>query len=365
MSARMLILANNIDEVGGAQRVAHSLAQGFAQRGFDVELVGMVPHAPRHDFTAQPAYRSLTLADHPLPSAKDPAGRARARTAILRRLQSKLDEGEPGIVICTQLWAMEFLEEVDHRGWRIIGQYHSSYEAAVGGRDLGRALKSYSDLDSCVLLTREDAEAFRRAGLNNTTWIPNAVSFRPEQPAALNSRVVTYLGRLSPEKGPQFLVEAWGRISAQHPDWALRFVGNGPDEPAIRAMVDRLPEGAERVEFLAPVTDPERVLLASDIVVLPSLVEGFPLVVAEAMACGVPVVAADCSAGVRALVDDGVTGLIAARGDAGDLAHQLTWLMESEALRREFGAAARVRAESLSPEAIFARWELLFADVLR
>lgn len=365
MSARMIIMANNIDEVGGAQRVAHSLAQGFAQRGFEVDLVGIVPHEPRHQFTEAPAYRSLTLAEHPLPSTSDPAGRKRARTGILRSLQALLDSGEPGIIITTQVWAMEHLEEVDHRGWRVIGQYHSSFEAAAGGRDLARVQKSYADVDSFVLLTHEDAEAFRRAGLNNTSWIPNAVSFRPEQPAALATRVLTYLGRLSPEKGPQFLVEAWGRIAAQHPDWSLRFVGSGPDEPAIRAMVDRLPEGAERIEFLAPVSDPERVLVDSDIVVLPSLVEGFPLVVAEAMACGVPVVASDCSAGVRALVEDGVTGLIAARGDVGDLAHQLTWLMESESLRLEFGAAARRRAEQLSPEVIFARWEMLFADVLR
>lgn len=365
MSGRMIIMANNIDEVGGAQRVAHSLAQGFAERGFTVDLVGMVPHEPRHQFTAEPAYRSITLAERPLPSASDSAGRQRARTAILRSLQSLIDAGEPGIIITTQLWAMEFLEEVDHRGWRIIGQYHSSFEAAAGGRDLARAQKSYADVDAFVLLTDEDAESFRRAGLNNTCWIPNAVSFRPADTAALDTRVLTYLGRLSPEKGPQFLVEAWGRIAAQHPDWSLHFVGNGPDEPAVRAMVDRLPEGAERIEFFAPVTDPQRVLLASDIVVLPSLVEGFPLVVAEAMACGVPVVASDCSAGVRALIDDGVTGLIAARGDAGDLAHQLTWLMESETLRREFGAAARVRSEQLSPEVIFARWEMLFIDVLR
>lgn len=216
MSGRMIIMANNIDEVGGAQRVAHSLAQGFAERGFTVDLVGMVPHEPRHQFTAEPAYRSITLAERPLPSASDSAGRQRARTAILRSLQSLIDAGEPGIIITTQLWAMEFLEEVDHRGWRIIGQYHSSFEAAAGGRDLARAQKSYADVDAFVLLTDEDAESFRRAGLNNTCWIPNAVSFRPADTAALDTRVLTYLGRLSPEKGPQFLVEAWGRIAAQH-----------------------------------------------------------------------------------------------------------------------------------------------------
>jgi len=107
MSARMIIMANNIDEVGGAQRVAHSLAQGFARRGFEVDLVGVVPHEPRHQFTEEPAYRSITLAESPLPSTSDTAGRKRARTAILRSLQALLDAGEPGIILTTLLLRMQ------------------------------------------------------------------------------------------------------------------------------------------------------------------------------------------------------------------------------------------------------------------
>jgi glycosyltransferase involved in cell wall biosynthesis len=233
----------------------------------------------------------------------------------------------------------------------VIGQYHSSFEAAATGPELERLRSAYAEIDAFALLTDEDAQCFRRAGLNNTCAIPNAVSFFPDRPAALATNTLTYLGRLSVEKGPQFLVEAWGRIAASHPDWTLQIIGDGPDEPAVRAMVDRLPDGAERISFHAPVSDPQRVLLGSDLVVLPSLVEGFPLVLAEAMACGVPVVATDCSAGVRALLKEGVTGLNTA--------------MESHELRVKLGSGGRMAARELLPDQILDRWEALFIDVLR
>ncbi len=365
MTMRIVILGNDIDGVGGAQRVAHSLAQGFALRGYDVDLAGIVPFEPRHEFVSEPAYRTRVLGDRPQPVREDEVGRERLRELCCSRLQELLREGPPGIIITTQVWAMEHLADVDHRGWRVIGQYHSSFEAAANGPELERLTRAYAEIDAFALLTDEDAREFQRTGLNNTCSIPNAVSFFPDRPAPLTTHMLTYLGRLSVEKGPQFLVEAWGRIAASHPEWTLRFVGDGPDEPVVRAMVDRLPEGAERISFHAPVSDPERVLLDSDLVVLPSLVEGFPLVLAEAMACGVPVVATDCSAGVRALLHDGITGLLAARGDAGSLSRALSAAMESRDLRVKLGSGGRLAARELLPDQVLNRWEELFRDVLR
>lgn len=359
--SRIVILANNIDEVGGAQRVAHSLAQGLALRGHRVELVGIVPHSPRHRFIDNPAYRSVTLGSTPPPPKSQSDERERLRTQCTDALRDLLASGETGIVIVTQLWAMEHLVDIPTNGWRVIAQYHSSYEEAARGRDLGRAIACCSRADAFVLLTPEDATGFRRAGMNNTTWLPNALSFRPEEPAPLAGRTVTYLGRLSAEKGPRFLVEAWARIVDRHPGWTLQFVGDGPQTEQIR----QLAAGIERIEFAGRTEDPEAVLLASDVVVLPSLVEGFPLVLAEAMACGVPCVAADCSAGVRLLIEDGVTGVLAARGNAGSLAEGLERLMDSGDLRQRIGANARARVEEFDPARVLDLWERLLADVLR
>lgn len=377
---RVVIMANNIDEVGGAQRVAHVLAQGLAERGHAVDLVGVTPYSPRHAFIAAPAYREFRL----MPSAWPPPPpdnrpRTRIKPSVRRLLRTRADlraqaidalgavlaDGPPGVVVTTQLWAMEHLVEVPHGDWAVIGQYHSSYEAAAAGRDLPRILSLYRDVDVVTMLSPGDADAVRRDGLDNVTWLPNPLAFWPATPAPADARTVTYLGRLSPEKGVPFLLDAWGRIAAEHPDWRLRLVGSGPDEHAVRTQATGLPEGGDRVDILPPVADAEAELRGAGVVVQPSLTEGLPLALAEAMALGLPCIASDCSSGVRLLTEDGRAARLVARADAAALARAMSALMDSADERRELGAAARVAMEPYRADRILDRWERLLVDVLR
>jgi glycosyltransferase involved in cell wall biosynthesis len=293
--------------------------------------------------------------------------RAALRKEAVVRLGEVLADGPPGIVVTSQLWAMEHLAEVPHEDWAVIGQYHSSYEAAAAGRDLPRALELYRDVDLFTLLTSEDAERFRRAGLNNTAWLPNPLAFWPVDAVdpAGPERTVTYLGRLSSEKGPRFLVEAWGLLADRHPGWRLRIVGSGPEEAAIRAQVAALAAGVDRVDLLPPVADAEAELRRSSLVALPSLTEGLPLVLAEAMALGLPCVATDCSAGVRLLAEDGATARIVPRADPAALAAALDELMSDPAERASLGARARTSVARYRADGIIDQWEALIARVLR
>jgi glycosyltransferase involved in cell wall biosynthesis len=379
---RIVLMANNIDEVGGAQRVVHVVAQQLGLRGYSVDLVGVAPHPPRHEYVDDPAFRRFTLMPEEWPAPpKDSrlvtrltpsvrrliAKRADLRAAAIARLREVLADGPPGIVVTAQLWAMEHLAEVPHDGWAVIGQYHSSFEAAEAGRDLSRALDLYRDVDLVTLLTPEDADRFRKAGLNNTDWLPNPLAFWPPEPAGPDGDVdvITYLGRLSTEKGPMFLVDAWGQVAERHPGWRLRFVGSGPEEQAVRDGVARLGAAAERVDFVPPVTDAMSQLRDSSILALPSLTEGLPLVLAEGMAMGLPCVATDCSAGVRLLSEDGAAARIVPRADAGALADALEGLMSSPRERAMLGVAAREAVAPYRAELIIDRWEAMIARVLR
>ena len=378
---RLVIMANNIDEVGGAQRVAHVLAQGLALRGYRVDLVGVAPFVPRHEFIHDPAYRESVLMSQPWPAPPRGQGlRARLRPgnrevrARRERLGAEaaasladlLNEGQPGIIITTQLWAMEQVARVPHDSWAVIGQYHSSFEAAAAGRDLRRARQLYADVDAFTLLTAEDAAAFSKAGLNNTTWVANPLAFWPAAPVeGHRAGTVTYLGRLSREKGVRYLIEAWGLVADRHPDWRLRLVGNGPDDAAVRAAVAALPSGADRVDIRPPVSDAEAELRESDLLVLPSLTEGLPLVLAEAMSLGLPCIATDCSAGVRMLAAEGVAARLVARGDAVELGEAMSDLMSSSAERRALGERARAAMDPYRLDVILDRWDRLIDDVLR
>lgn len=380
---RIVIMANNIDEVGGAQRVVHVVAQHLGLRGYPVDLVGVTPFEPRHEFVAEPSFRRFTLMPEPWPAppalkglrgSLDPAtrrtvaGRHALRAAAVTRLGGVLADGPVGVVVTAQLWAMEHLAEVAHEGWAVVGQYHSSFEAAAAGRDLPRALDLYSDVDLFTLLTPEDADAFRRQGLNNTAWLANPLAFWPEQPAPMrggDGGVVTFLGRLSPEKGVGFLVDAWGRIADRHPHWRLQIVGSGPDEKVVRAAARALRAGGDRLDFLPPTQDAESVLRGSDIVVLPSLTEGLPLVLAEAMALGLPCVATDCSAGVLLLTGNGSDAQLVPRADAEALAGAMSRLMSDPTARADLASRARAAMEPYRAELIIDQWERMIADVLR
>lgn len=357
---RILIMANNVQELGGAQRVVHVLAQGLGSRGHDVVIIGVVPNQPPHVYESSPTYDTVTLLDDVYP--KDAVARLAHERLATERLQRLLDDGPPGIVITAQLWAMEHLNRCRLAGWAVIGQYHSSFEAAQAGRDLPRAKAMYRDVDAFTLLCDEDASSFRAEGFNNVVTMPNPLAYWPAEATDSAAPVVTYLGRFSAEKGPRFLLEAWRLLAPDHPKWRLDMVGSGPLEQELRG---RLSAENPRVTFRPSTTDPMGVLMGTGILALPSLTEGFPLALAEAMACGVACVANDCSAGVRALVDDGRTGLIARRGDASHLAEQLGSLMASANLRRRLGTAARQSVEGLRLPAVVDRWEALFVDVLR
>lgn len=383
MSTRVVIAANTIDEVGGAQRVAHVVADGLARRGYAVDLLGIAPYLPPHDYPLDPRVRRVTLMSQEWPPPpKDLGFRARHSRATKQRLATRsllraeavaglaalLADGPPGVIVTTQLWAMEHLAEVPHDDWAVVGQYHSSFEAAAAGRDLARAVGLYADVDLVTLLTPADADAFRRAGLNNTTWLANPLAFWPAEPVAVrpgDTGTVMFLGRLAVEKGAGFLLSAWGLVAGEFPGWTLRLAGSGPDEKSLRKQAAGLASGADRVQFSPPVADAEGLLREADLFVLPSLTEGLPLALAEAMASGLPCVATDCSAGVRMLSREGAAARVVPRADPAALGEQMAALMGSADDRAALGRQAREAVRLYRADLVMDEWEALIARVLR
>jgi len=149
-----------------------------------------------------------------------------------------------------------------------------------------------------------------------------------------------FLGRLTRVKGVDVLLEALDGMEA--PPQVL-VVGEGPLEGELRARTERL---GLPVQFLGWQEDVQRVLSAADAFVLPSHYEGLPLVVAEAMAAGLPVVATSVC-GTPEIVEDGVTGFLVPPGDAHALGRALTRLVKMPAReRRNMGDAGRRRVKA-------------------
>lgn len=147
--------------------------------------------------------------------------------------------------------------------------------------------------------------------------------------------VALTVARLHPQKGLEFLLDA----ARQVPDVVFLVAGDGPQRAALEQEACALGLGA-RVRFLGFRSDIPELLANCDLVVLPSLYEGLPVSVLEAMAAGKPVVATSVD-GTDEVVEDGRTGLLVPPGDARALAAAIRRLIDDDALARRLGAASR------------------------
>src|SRR2546421_6961435 len=180
---------------------------------------------------------------------------------------------------------------------------------------------------------------------------------------------VGIVGELSEVKGQEDFVRAAAVVAERFGD-AVEFVIAGEDATRVgeyRARVERLVSElglAGRVGLLGRCDDAARLLASLDVLVSASRTEAFGMVMAEALACGVPVVAT-ATEGAREIVEDGLTGSIVPIGDVGAMAAAVVSLLENEGRRLAFGARASGSArERFSLERMIEETERVYAEAL-
>lgn len=241
-------------------------------------------------------------------------------------------------------------ECVSHSLFRSIahGCYRGSRAAtaAVAGMlTLHGLLRTWAEqVDLFLVCTEFARKKFVDAGFDEAR-IRVKPNFTAPDPGArfCEGKTALFLGRLSEEKGPQLLPAAWSKLSSLIP---LEIVGAGPLRASLE--IDCLRLGLQSVRFsgwLDPAAAMQRLRAAKFLVVPSTCYEGFPLAIAEAYACGIPVIAA-AHGGLAEIVHDGCTGLHFRPGDAGDLAAKVAWACAHPDELKTMGWAARVEYET-------------------
>jgi glycosyltransferase involved in cell wall biosynthesis len=203
----------------------------------------------------------------------------------------------------------------------------------------------------------QDVAAFSaaRGGLpiGKLEVIPNGVDARvyAEAPPAdlgqfgipAGSRTILFVGRLDPQKGPFVLMAAAREFLPRHNDLHVLLVGDGPLAENLRKWVAK-ENLADRIHFAGRRNDVPSLLRAAEIFVLPSLWEGLPNVVLEAMAAGVPVVASQVE-GISDLLTDDRTGLIVPANAAPELIEAIERLLADPQHAHQMGHSAQQYAQ--------------------
>lgn len=192
-----------------------------------------------------------------------------------------------------------------------------------------------------------------RLPADRITVIPNGVDLDrypardPIDPGTLGiargRRLVTFVGRLDPQKGLRWLIGSAPQWLARVPDCDLVIVGRGPEQKALQRQC--LAAGiAGRVHWVGWRNDVPQILAASELLVLPSRWEGMPNVVLQAMASGLPVVVSDVE-GVRELLGDGAEPQVVRYGDSASLTEKLVGLLTDRGRAADLGKRNRERSE--------------------
>lgn len=193
-------------------------------------------------------------------------------------------------------------------------------------------------------------------------WPPAArLALRQALGVDREARLLICVGRLDAVKGQATLLRALVQVAAAQPAVLLLLAGDGPERPRLTALAAELGV-ADRVRLLGARDDVPRLLALGELFVLPSLQEGMPNAVLEAMAAGLPVVGTAVG-GVPELVVDGETGVLVPPGDATALADALLALLAAPARAAEMGRRGRQRAaQAFSQEAMCRQVEQLLTE---
>lgn len=363
MFVRVLLLATGL-ELGGAERQVVDLADRLAARGHVVAIAFLVGDAQLRP--------SPAVALYPLHFAKSPWGLVLGGF----RLRRLLRQWRPDVVHSHMVHANLIARVVRPFAAvpRLICTAHSTIE---GGRGVTLAYRLTDRLaDVSTHVSHEAVQAYECLGAapaGRMVAVHNGVDLQLftgasdtraqsrramfDHPAA---RMLLTVGRLAPEKDQAGLMHAFARIADRFPQWALWVAGDGPLRQAL--LRQRADLGLEdRVEFLGARDDVPDLMRAADVFVLSSRYEGFGLVVAEAMACGTPVVATDAG-GVAEVM--GGCGILVPVGDDEALAAGLAEAMTLDPARRDaMVTAARRRVEEhLDIERVVDVWLRIYQD---
>lgn len=356
-------------QCGGAQRVVTTLANHWVEKGWQSQIVTIADKAehsfyrldPKVNFTS--TERESSLRGFPRALSRNIL-KIKGLYAIMRRSEpnvvvSLIDGANAVTVFAARLAQLPVIISV-----RSNPRMRKLRTLSVFARRLAHRWS-----DAVVLQTERALELYPTSQRKNIRVIPNPVSPMPIEfehrlsfANRTRSKKVIALGRLVPAKGFDQLIVAFAMIGERHPGWSLDIWGEGPERINLESLVCRL-QMERRVRLPGITTEPIAKMLEAELFVLSSRWEGFPNVLCEAMACGLPVVSTDCEFGPREIITDGVDGLLVPPDDRAALSRAMSYLMGNKPERERLGIEAVKIRGKLSLGRVMATWENLIQNV--
>lgn len=351
----------NIACKGGTERVGLLIANGLAQKGYNVHIISKEAKTPPF-FYCDPRIKIgvilRTFAERRLRWCK------KYQVAKYRHYLKKWSI-DVVIDIDTLLDTLT-IPAIEGLSVKLVSWDHYNYDYAIGNELRKAAIELLKQKSNkLVVLTQKDRQSYLKKehmDENFVVQIYNPVPFTQQYALPHSSKTVLAVGRFQPQKGFDYLLRAWKIVEENDAEWNLVVVGDdGRDEVDLHGLSDSL--GLNRVSLLPATDKVEDLYKEASIYALSSRFEGFPMVLLEACSMSLPMVAFDCKTGPSEIVENGINGFLVEDGNVERFADKLLEVIHNDVMRCSMGKQAFERSKAFSKEVILEQWQELIEQV--
>ena len=362
---------------GGMERVLlNKVTWLVGKMGWDVTVVTTDQHGRLPFYPFPEGVKMIDVGvnyseDNGKPFLKKLLGFLKRRRLHEKRFKALLEQIRPDVVDCFYPGECSFVPGLKDGSKKMMELhqsklFHHQYNRTglMGLADKVRARmdeRLVRKFDRFVVLTEEDSKMWGE--MPNIRVIPNAANFIAQKYSDCSEKRVIAVGRLDYQKSFDRLILVWEKVHEKMQDWRLDIFGQGEWKEMLQKMIDdRGLQDVVRVN--APTKNIGKEYSESSMLVMSSHYEGFPMVMVEAMACGLPAVSFDFKCGPKDIIKDGENGVIVPDGDIDALAEAMMKLMGDDELRKRMGEEAKKVVETYSEKKVMSKWMKLYEETI-
>lgn len=373
---KLLYCIHSTFNSGGMERVLANKANYLAKKGYEITIAtteqgGKLPFYALDDSIKSIDLRINYASDNNKGVITKGVNYFIKKQRHKVRLSKLINEIQPDIVISMFGNESSFLCDIKDGSKKILEIHFSRYfRNQYERKGIWRLIDSFRNkqdeffarnFDSFIVLTHEDKKYWGE--LNNITVIPNAAINLSDDKASLDRHSLIAVGRLTYQKGYDRLVHSWKIVHDIYPNWNLDIYGSGELHNDLTSLIEELGL-SECVRIFNPINDIVNAYLEHSALILSSRYEGLPMVILEAMSCGLPIIAYTCKCGPKDVISNGIDGFLVEEGNIEDLANKIVQIIENTDLRKSMGVNAIEKSRLYSEEIIMEKWLSLFDYLL-
>lgn len=357
---RICFFSGDISRTGGTERVATIIANGLQERGYDISILSYTD-GYKSGFKLNKDIKLYTLIkDKEI--LKSRVKRNIYPTIELYKFIKKENIDvliDIDIILSRYTIPLKLVSNIKIISWE---HFNLNNNNGVKQRDIARRLASKFS-NKIIVLNKEDLKNYecKFKNIKNIEYIYNPSVYSKVELVQKREKIVLAVGRLTYQKGFDLLLEAWGQVKDYRDEWILNIVGSGELKKELENKIEDMK--LKNVKILPFTSNIEEFYKKASLYVMSSRFEGFPMVLLEAQAFGLPIVSFDCKTGPREIVNDNVDGFLVEDEDCKKLALKINTLINNEKLLKEYSINAKKNSKKFEIDKILDRWVEIINDI--